>query len=236
MTSSKNQCKLILALDLDSVDDAKTLLKSIGSSLEWVKVGLQLFTKYGPDVVKAISGLGYHVFLDLKLHDIPNTVASSIKSLKDLPIGLLTLHTSGGTEMMRWANEACQEISHSMKLLGVTVLTSMDQQSLNSIGIKSTLEEQVTRLGKLGMDAGLQGLVCSPLELPILRKQLGPKPLLVTPGIRPQGLDFNEQKRIMTPKEAASFGATHIVVGRPIYEDKYPRIVVKKILEEINLH
>lgn len=233
MKSLNHSCELILALDVSSLDEAKKILHTIGSQLKWVKVGLQLFTSYGPSIVTALSDLGFNIFLDLKFHDIPNQVAGAIKSLKGLPIGLLTLHTSGGEEMLQWANRAREEINHPMQLLGITVLTSMDQNGLKSIGVNASPEEQVLKLGTLGIKSGLQGLVCSPLELAMLRKKLGERPLLVTPGIRPTGADLNEQKRVMTPKEAVLAGASYIVIGRPILNAPNPAETVESILEEI---
>lgn len=233
MPSSKKNCQLILALDVESLNEGLHVLKNIGPKLKWVKIGLQLFTQYGPDVVKTVADLGYQIFLDLKLHDIPNQVASAIKSLKHLPIGLLTLHTSGGAEMMQWANEARKESQNTLQLLGVTVLTSMDKKALQDIGINSSPEEQVLKLAQLAIQSGLQGLVCSPLELPILRTKLGPDPLLVTPGIRPLGSNPNEQKRIMTPAQAATAGASYIVVGRPILKADNPSQALEEILNEI---
>lgn len=233
MKSVNNPCELILALDVSSLDEAKKMLHTIGSQLKWVKVGLQLFTTYGPSIVTALADLGFNVFLDLKFHDIPNQVAGAIKSLKGLPIGLLTLHTSGGEEMMQWASKARDEIGHSMNLLGITVLTSMDQKGLKLIGVNASPEEQVLKLATLGINSGLQGLVCSPLELALLRKKLGPGPLLVTPGVRPVGADLNEQKRVMSPKEAAMAGASYIVVGRPILNAPNPAKAVESILQEI---
>lgn len=233
MKSLNHSCELILALDVESLAEAKKTLEKIGPQLKWVKVGLQLFTLYGPSIVTALADLGYKVFLDLKFHDIPNQVASAIRSLKGLPVGLLTLHASGGEEMIRWANQARNEINHSMQLLGITVLTSMNTEGLKSIGVNSSPEEQVLRLGELGVDAGLQGLVCSPMELQMLRKKLGEGPTLVTPGIRPIGSDSNEQKRIMSPKEASVAGASYIVVGRPILKAPDPGVTVAEILQEI---
>jgi len=235
MQSKQKPCELILALDVPSLEEAKVLLNKIGPDLKWVKVGLQLFTKYGPSIVTAIADMGYQVFLDLKLHDIPNTVASAIKSLKGLPVGLLTLHTSGGPEMMKWAKEARDEISHPMKLIGVTVLTSMDKLQLESIGINNEPQNQVSLLAKLAINSGIDGLVSSPLELPLLRDELGTEPLLITPGIRPKDAEANEQKRIMTPKEASSLGASYIVVGRPIYKADDPQKALSKVLEDISI-
>lgn len=227
------KCEVILALDVESLEEGLEMLRSIGPKLKWVKVGLQLFAKYGPEAVRVIAGLGYNVFLDLKLHDIPNQVASSVKSLRGLPVALLTLHTSGGEEMMRWASEARKDMGDSLQLLGVTVLTSMDGAGLKSIGVNDTPEEQVLRLAELGVKSGIQGLVCSPLELPLLRKKLGPDPILVTPGIRPLGSDSNEQKRIMTPADAVVAGASYIVVGRPITKADNPAEALEAILEEM---
>lgn len=234
MPSQHKSCELILALDVDSLSEGKALLNKIGPSLQWVKIGLELFTRFGPDVVKVIADMGYRVFLDLKLYDIPNQVAGAIRSLRDLPVGMLTLHASGGAEMMRWANESCEQIGHPMKLLGVTVLTSFDQPGLRSIGVEASPEEQVLRLGQLALDSGLQGLVCSPLELSLLRKKLGPKTILVTPGIRPLGFSPGEQKRVMTPQEAVRAGASYIVVGRPILEAENAAQVVQSILVEMH--
>ncbi len=235
MRSSNKKCELILALDVESLGEGLEMLQAIGPKLKWVKVGLQLFTKYGPEVVRVIAGLGYKVFLDLKLHDIPNQVASAVKSLRGLPVGLLTVHTSGGEEMMRWASEARRDMGDSLQLLGVTVLTSMDSEGLRSIGVNIVPEEQVLRLGELGMRSGLQGLVCSPLELPMLRERLGPDVILVTPGIRPLGADSNEQKRIMTPAEAVVAGADYIVVGRPVTKAENPAKALEVILSEMEV-
>lgn len=234
MSQQKNNCELILALDLNSFQEVEKILKEIGNQLQWVKVGLQLFTKYGPDIVHKINQLGYKIFLDLKLHDIPNTVSSAIKSLQNIPVHFLSLHTSGGTEMIQWSKKARDEIQHCLNLIGITVLTSFNQDNLNSIGIQNSIESQVQNLGKLGLDAGLDGLVCSPHELPILRKTLGHKPVLIVPGIRPVGSDSNEQKRIMTPAQAAKLGANFIVVGRPILQSPSPKSTVANILHEIN--
>ena len=231
---SQNRCQLILALDAKSRKDAFTILDKTCPQIQWVKVGLQLFTLYGPDIVKEIADKGYKIFLDLKLHDIPNQVASSIRSLKNLPLELLTIHVSGGTEMIQWSLEAANEFAKPPTLLGVTVLTSIDTEGLNSIGVPGILQDQVVRLAKTGAQAGLKGFVCSPLELPLLRNELGNDIALVTPGIRPAGSDTNEQKRIMTPAQAAQQGATYIVVGRPIYKSYNPKNAIKTILKEIN--
>lgn len=228
-----NPTEVILALDVETRDEGLAVLRRIGPDLRWVKVGLQLFTRHGPDMVRAVADAGYRVFLDLKLHDIPNTVASAVKSLKGLPCDLLTLHTCGGAEMMRWAVEAAAQTNPDLRLLGVTVLTSMDDAGLRETGVDCPAAEQVERLAKLGVAAGLPGLVCSPLELPVLRKVLGEKPLLVTPGVRPAGSDAHEQKRVMTPAQAAQAGASFIVVGRPILKAADPAQAVRDIQAEM---
>lgn len=225
---------VILALDVETLDEGRRLLQRIGPDLSWVKVGLQLFTRHGPDVVHAVADMGYKVFLDLKLHDIPNTVASAVKSLKGLPCDLLTLHTCGGAEMMRWAVDAAAQTNPNLRLLGVTILTSMDESTLREIGMDASAHAQVERLAHLGVSSGLQGLVCSPHELPALRKHLGEKPLLVTPGVRPAGADLHEQKRVMTPAQAAQAGASFIVVGRPILKAADPAQAVRDIQAEMH--
>lgn len=225
--------KLILALDLPERDEALTFLKPLSNSLDWVKIGLQLFTRYGPDFVREVSDMGFRIFLDLKLHDIPNTVASAVKSLRGYPVGLLTLHASGGSEMLEWANAAREEINPKMNLLAVTVLTSMNEAQLNEIGVYGKPVDQVFRLGKMAIESGVQGLVCSPQELVVLRNLLGSKPFMVTPGIRPIGSDANEQKRITTPRDAVQMGASHIVVGRPILKAADPVQAVNDIIDEM---
>lgn len=232
MTNSKS-CQLILALDLETRDDALAMLDQIGSSLRWVKIGLQLFTAYGPDFVREVADRGYHVFLDLKLHDIPNTVAKSVQSIAHLPVDLLTLHASGGAEMLEWANKARADYAPNLNLLAVTVLTSMNAAQLNALNINATPEEQVMHLAGHSLEAGVQGLVCSSLELNPLRKRFGGDPLIVTPGIRPAGSAADEQKRIMTPRDAAAAGSSYIVVGRPILKAPSPAQAAQAIQAEL---
>lgn len=226
-------CELILALDIDDRSEAIQLVKRSGDNLSWVKIGLQMFTKYGPDYVREISDLGKKVFLDLKLHDIPNTVAKAVASVCELPINMLTLHTCGGKEMMEWAVKAQQEHKPELQLLGVTVLTSMDDEALAGIGVNRTAVEQVSALTALASRAGMSGLVCSPHEAAQVKSAHGNQFKLVTPGIRPTGADAGDQKRIMTPRLAAAQGADFIVVGRPIYQAEDPESVVKSILEDL---
>jgi orotidine-5'-phosphate decarboxylase len=227
-------CDLILALDVPTREQAAPLLRQLRGSLSWVKIGLQMFTAYGPDYVKAVADEGFKIFLDLKLHDIPNTVAKAVESLAPLPIGMLTLHTSGGREMMTAARSAQQQTKPDLLLLGVTVLTSTDASGLAEIGLNVAPEAQVSRLGRLAIDASLRGLVCSPLEVAMLRQQLPADVQLVTPGIRPAGeAGGDDQKRIMTPAEAARTGSSYIVVGRPILKAADPAAAARAILAEL---
>ena len=207
-------CDLILALDVPTREAAAPILRQLRGQLRWVKVGLQLFTAYGPNYVREVAGMGFNVFLDLKLHDIPNTVAKAVESLAPLPIQMLTLHCAGGGEMMRAALAAQQKHNPKLLLLGVTVLTSMDTAGLAEIGVAAPAPDQVQRLGQLAAGAGLRGLVCSPLEVALLRRQLPADMQLITPGIRPASeTGADDQKRVMTPADAARAGSTYIVVG-----------------------
>jgi orotidine-5'-phosphate decarboxylase len=185
--------------------------------------------------VREVAGMGFNIFLDLKLHDIPNTVAKAVESLAPLPIQMLTLHCAGGGEMMRAARAAQQQHHPKLLLLGVTVLTSMDSAGLNEIGVAAPSAEQVARLGQLAADAGLRGLVCSPLEVELLRKKLPADMQLITPGIRPANEGgSDDQKRVMTPADAAHAGSTYIVVGRPILQAADPAAAARAILAELS--
>jgi orotidine-5'-phosphate decarboxylase len=227
-------CDLILALDVPTREAAAPILRQLRGELRWVKIGLQMFTAYGPNYVREVAGMGFNIFLDLKLHDIPNTVAKAVESLGPLPIQMLTLHTAGGGEMMRAAKAAQQKTNPNLLLLGVTVLTSMDSAGLQEIGVASPSADQVARLGKLAADSGLRGLVCSPLEVALLRQQLPADVQLVTPGIRPASeAGSDDQKRVMTPADAARAGSTYIVVGRPILQAPDPAAAAKAILAEL---
>ena len=227
-------CDLILALDVTTREEAAPILRQLRGELRWVKIGLQMFTAYGPDYVRAVANEGFNIFLDLKLHDIPNTVAKAIESLAPLPIGMLTLHTAGGREMMTYARKTQLQTKPDLLLLGVTVLTSMDATGLSELGINVDPAAQVSRLGKLAADAGLRGLVCSPLEVSLLRAQLPADVQLVTPGIRPADeTGSDDQKRIMTPVNAARAGSSYIVVGRPILKAKDPVFATRAILADL---
>lgn len=226
-------CDLILVLDAQSPRDVLPSLRQLQGTVRWVKIGLEMYTACGPDAVREIADLGFKVFLDLKLHDIPNTVAKAVESAAKLPIGMLTLHTCGGREMMQWAVKAQQQHKPDLLLLGVTVLTSMSAAGLAETGVADSPEKQVVRLGKLAADSGLRGLVCSPLEITPLRAVLPPEVALVTPGIRPRDAKADDQTRIMTPSEAATAGANYLVVGRPIFKAPDPVAAAKAILAEI---
>ena len=230
---SKRDCKLILALDLPDRESALKILDGLRGKLEWVKIGLQMYLKYGANFVREVSGMGFKIFLDLKLFDIPNTVASAVESVSALPVSMLTIHASGGREMMRRAVESAAERNPELLILGVTVLTSFDADSLAETGVELEPEWQVEKLAKLAVDSGLKGLVCSPLEIEGLRSILPEDTVLVTPGIRPSGSSADEQKRIMTPADAARAGSDFIVVGRPILKAENPAFAISKILEEI---
>jgi orotidine-5'-phosphate decarboxylase len=227
-------CDLILALDVPTREAAAPILRQLRGQLRWVKLGLQMFTAYGPNYVREVAGMGFDVFLDLKLHDIPNTVAKAVESLGPLPIKMLTLHTSGGGEMMRAAVAAQQKSNPHLLLLGVTVLTSTDAAGLNELGITASPAEQVSRLGQLAVTAGLRGLVCSPLEVELLRRSLPASTQLITPGIRPANeAGSDDQKRVMTPADAARAGSSYIVVGRPILQAADPAAAARAILAEL---
>lgn len=233
MNQSK-ETELILALDCEDKSKAIEIISSLKQDLKWVKIGLQMFTAYGKDFVKEIKSNGYNVFLDLKLHDIPNTVAKAIDSLSDLSIDLLTIHASGGAEMCEYAACARNETNPNLRLLAVTVLTSINQAQLNQLNIKKSIQKQVVDLAKLSTQSGIDGVVSSPLELDILRSSLDSSKLIVTPGIRPLDSEQNEQKRVMTPAEASEKGADFIVVGRPILNSPEPIKTVKQILQSIS--
>jgi orotidine-5'-phosphate decarboxylase len=226
-------CDVILALDVPSRAEAEAFLTRIGPDLRWVKIGLQMFLREGPEIVDAIARRGPKIFLDLKLHDIPNTVASAIRSLRGRPCDLLTIHAAGGGEMMRQAVEAARETNPALRLLAVTALTSMDDAALAETGVPGGASAQVERLATLALGTGVPGLICSPQELPALRAKFGAKPFLVTPGVRPAGADAGDQKRTLTPREAATAGADLLVMGRPLLRTEDPRAALAAIRAEI---
>jgi len=225
--------KLIVALDFDNLETALELVDKVGSSVEWYKVGKQLFTLYGPQTVKALKERGKKVFLDLKFHDIPNTVAQAVRSALTIGADMTNVHASGSEAMLTAAGKMAKEVNPEAILTAVTVLTSMNQNELDRIGLEVTPEEQVVRLAKLTKECGVPGVVCSALEIAPLRKACGEDFVLVVPGIRPAGSSADDQKRIMTPTQAAEAGADYIVVGRPVTKAENPSAAADAITAEL---
>ena len=230
---------IIVALDVPSVEKALALAEQVAPAVGAFKIGSELFTSGGPDIVRRIRATGAAVFLDLKFHDIPNTVAKSVAAATRLDVQMLTIHTSGGAEMMRAAEASAQETASSLGrpaplVLGVTVLTSMDGNELATVGLPANPGKQVERLATLAASAGLRGLVCSPLELASLRQLLPSSMQLVTPGIRGPGDAAGDQKRTLSAPEAMAAGASWLVIGRPIYAAENPRAAAEKILAALD--
>jgi orotidine-5'-phosphate decarboxylase len=224
--------RLIVALDFPSVQEARAMVEELGDSVSFYKVGLEVFTAAGPGLVQELVGKGKKVFLDLKLHEIPNSVAGGARSAAALGASMVTVHASGGPEVLRAAAEVQRE-NPGLIALAVTVLTSLSAADLQRIGIHSSPEEQVLRLAKLAKEQGCGGVVASAQEAAMLRKELGPEMAIVTPGIRPTGADVGDQQRIATPESAIRAGASHLVVGRPITRAKDPKAAAQAILKEI---
>ena len=230
--------RIITALDVHSLEDMKKLVELLGDSVSFYKVGMELFYSAGPDAVRYLKEQGKHVFLDLKVHDIPNTVGQSIRALTRLGADLMTLHGTGGKAMMAAAADAVRDEAAKLgierpKLLAVTVLTSIDEEGWQEIGGKYSIAETVQRLAKLAKEAGVDGTVSSPYEAKAIRKMNGPDFLIVTPGIRPTFAVANDKKRFTTPSQALKDGASHLVIGRPITKADNPQEAVRKILAEI---
>jgi orotidine-5'-phosphate decarboxylase len=226
--------QLIVALDVSSSAEAKRIVASLGDAVQFYKVGMQLYTAEGPPIVRDLVASGKDVFLDLKYHDIPNTVAAAVREAARLGVSMLTVHAGGGTKMLKAAMEAAKESpSKNLAVLAVTVLTSMDAEQLKETGVSGQLLDQVVRLGSLAIRAGCAGVVSSAHEVKALRAKLGNAFLAVTPGVRPAGTAHGDQARVVTPAEAIAAGATHIVVGRPITAAANPVIEAEKILKEI---
>ncbi|MCX5467074.1 orotidine-5'-phosphate decarboxylase [Acinetobacter nematophilus] len=221
---------IIVALDAKSQYDALTIADQLDPSLCRLKVGKELFTHEGPSVVKALHDHGFEVFLDLKFHDIPNTTAQAVCAAADLGVWMVNVHASGGRKMMETCVERLKVGNYSTQLIAVTVLTSMGREDLRDIGLDIEPFEQVKRLAKLTQDSGLDGVVCSAQEAKMLRQDLGAEFALVTPGIRPAGTNADDQKRIVTPKQAMLDGSTHLVIGRPITQSENPSQMLKDIL------
>jgi orotidine-5'-phosphate decarboxylase len=229
---------ILVALDVPTAETALDLARDLAPVVGGFKIGSELFTSAGPDIVRRVRDTGSAVFLDLKFHDIPNTVAKAVAAATRLDVQMLTIHTGGGLDMMRAAEESAQRTAsqsgrNAPLVLGVTVLTSLDGQTLAEVGCDANVGRQVERLAGLAMRAGLRGLVCSPLEIVALRQSLPEKIQLVTPGIRTGAEKADDQKRTLSPKEAIEAGASWLVIGRPIYEAKSPRDAAEKILAEL---
>lgn len=231
MTYDEAKKKLIVALDLNSLEEAEGLVEKLKSRVSYFKIGISLFSREGPDVVKMVQDSGAQVFLDLKFHDIPNTVARAVQSVANLGVWMLNVHASGGLEMMRKAREAASQAKKPPLVIGVTVLTSLN--SLEEFGLKESVSNQVLRLAKLCEQAGLDGVIASPQETSMLRKAFGSDFKIVTPGIRSSGEVLQDQKRVATPKEAMASGASYLVVGRPILTAKDALGATEKIVSEL---
>ncbi|GGG48881.1 orotidine 5'-phosphate decarboxylase [Pseudohongiella nitratireducens] len=226
--------RIIVALDYDNADKAIAMVHQLDPARCRVKIGKELFTYAGPDLVRQVQDKGFEVFLDLKFHDIPNTVRKACAAAADLGVWMLTVHASGGEEMMLAAREGVAGAEHAPKLVAVTVLTSMQESDLSQLGISRSLEEQVMRLASLSQQSKMDGVVCSAKEVVELRKLLSENFALVTPGIRPSGSASGDQKRVMTPREAIQSGSNYLVVGRPITQARNPEAALNAIFDEIN--
>jgi len=220
---------LIVALDVPDQGAALRLVETLGPSVPFYKIGLQLFTRCGPGVVEAVKTTGAKVFLDLKYHDIPNTVRHSVESARALGVDFLTIHLAGGAAMIRAAAEAAAPGA----VLGVTVLTSSNRETLRETGVEGAVEDQVLRLARLAAENGVTGVVASPLEVSLLRQVFGAGLTIVTPGVRPQWAEANDQQRTMTPAAAIRAGADFLVIGRPITGQPNPREAAERILAEL---
>ena len=228
---TKTADNIIVALDVSTKEDALRLVDELRGACAFFKVGLQLYTAGGPAIVREIRASGAKVFLDLKLHDIPNTVAAAVEAAGKLDVAMLTIHLSGGDAMIRAAMKAR---TANMSILGVTVLTSADGETLRSIGVRDDVTAQVARLAHLGVKEGVTGVVASPHEIAILRKAFGTRIKIVTPGIRRARSAHDDQKRVMTAREAIAAGADYLVVGRPITADANPRGALQKLIAELD--
>ncbi|MDF1655341.1 MAG: orotidine-5'-phosphate decarboxylase [Coxiellaceae bacterium] len=226
---------IIVALDYDNIETARQLVRKISPDLCRLKVGKQMFTQYGPQWVEELAGLGFDVFLDLKFHDIPNTVAKACVAAANLGVWMMNVHATGGLTMMQQAKQALDDLNASDKplLIAVTVLTSMQQTDLQPLGINDDVNTCVSRLAALAQQAGLDGVVCSAREAEMLRQQMGKDFCLVTPGIRLADGDQQDQKRVMTPEAAIAAGADYLVIGRSITQSEDPAGVLQSVLKQI---
>lgn len=234
MKSNKNTSKIIVAMDFDNADQTIALADQLDPQLCHLKVGKELFTRCGPAIVEKLQERGFNIFLDLKFHDIPNTVAKAVLAAADLGVWMVNVHVSGGRQMLMAANEALASVSGTKPLLiGVTVLTSLDDDDIHEVGFHGSAQQLVKHLAKLAHDCGLDGVVCSPQEALMLNTLLGDDFLLVTPGIRPLTAASVDQKRIMTPRKAIESGSDYLVIGRPITQSHAPLDALKAIINEL---
>jgi len=227
--------RLIVALDVSSAAQARAIVQSLGESATTFKVGKQLFTAEGPQVVRDLIASGRKVFLDLKFHDIPNTVGAAVRSACELGVQMLTVHASGGSKMLKAAVEAASQSSAKPLVLAVTVLTSFTDADVEEVGMNGRVLDQALRLGSLARNAGCGGLVASAREVRELRRQLGDDFAIVTPGVRPAGSAAGDQARVVTPAEAVAAGSTYLVVGRPILDAPDPAKAAADIISEIEM-
>lgn len=230
----KYENNIIIALDMASTDEVISLLRQLDPANCRVKIGKELFTRFGPELVRQIIAMDFDVFLDLKFHDIPNTVNKAVVAAAELGVWMLTLHTAGGAEMMRAAHDAVSQSVHKPLLVAVTVLTSLNEEDLVVQGVQRSPLEQVQRLASLAQECGMDGVVCSAAEAAGLRKLLRKDFLLVTPGIRPQGDAAHDQKRVVTPAAAMNAGSDYLVIGRPITRAREPGQKLTLIQQEIS--
>ena len=228
-----NRDRLIVALDVSSATQARQIVQSIGETASTYKIGKQLFTAEGPQIVRDLVSSGRKVFLDLKFHDIPNTVAAAVGEAAKLGASMMTVHASGGSKMLKAAAEAAAQSASKPMVLAVTVLTSLSDSDIAEIGVEGNVITQVIMLGSLARKAGCGGLVASAREAAELRRELGQDFAIVTPGVRPAGSSAGDQARVLTPKEAIAAGATYLVVGRPILEASNPAQAAAAIGSEI---
>jgi orotidine-5'-phosphate decarboxylase len=228
--------RILVALDYPDAESARRVVARLSPDLCRLKVGKELFVAAGPDFVRELVALGYAVFLDLKFHDIPNTVAQACKAAARLGVWMVNVHASGGPRMLAAAREALEGLERRPLLIAVTVLTSMGADELGAIGVAASPEQHVLRLARLSAEAGLDGVVCSAQEASILRQAMGPDFCLVTPGIRPAGSEVGDQTRILTPIQALRAGADYLVIGRPITQAPDPVATLQQISAEIDTH
>ena len=228
------EARVIVALDFDDAAKAMALVDKLDPAACKLKVGKEMFTLFGPELVKSLIAKGFDIFLDLKFHDIPNTVAKACKAAAEMGVWMVNVHASGGMEMMKAAKNAITGSSHPQtKLIAVTVLTSMDQAQLNDVVPEVSPAEQVKKLAQLTADSGLDGVVCSAKEAVMLRETHNDEFLLVTPGIRPAGADVGDQKRVMTPVDAIDAGVSYLVMGRPITQAENPLAALQAVNQSL---